>query len=190
MVGRDRIADLHQDARALDVPDDDGVVESVEERRILHIGGRRIPVVHRSGRRRERCPVIVAIPDAPVLRLELAAVGRGPDGLGDLLGARPDVRQVHRSVGAFADRLGGQVHVHAAGQRVRHAERRRTEVAGSHLRVDPPLEVAVAGQHGDDVQVSLVDRRRRHRRATDRSSRCTWCSRTRPARTRASPGTA
>ena len=47
-----------------------------------------------------------------------------------------------------------------AGQRVGDAERRRCQVARPNLRVDPSLEVPVAGEHGDDVQVALVDRRR------------------------------
>src|SRR6185369_1631494 len=50
-----------------------------------------------------------------------------------------------------------QVDVHRAGQRVGDDQRRGRQVVHLDVRVDPALEVAVAGQHGDDGQVALVD---------------------------------
>ena len=64
------------------------------------------------------------------------------------------------AVGVRAERLGGQVDVHAAGQRVGDDQRRRGEVVGAGVGVDPALEVAVAREHRADDQVLLVDRRR------------------------------
>ena len=64
------------------------------------------------------------------------------------------------------------------------------EVVHLHVGVDPALEVAVAGQHRDDREVVVVDRRPRSRRAAGRSCRCRWCSRSRRGGSRASPGRA
>ena len=82
-------------------------------------------------------------------------------------GDGPDVGEEDRlALGVGAERLGVQVDVHRAGQRVGDDERRGREVVHLHVRVDPALEVPVAGQHGDDGEVVVVDRladRRRQR---------------------------
>ena len=72
---------------------------------------------------------------------------------------RPDVPQVDRlAVGALAKRLLEKVDVHAAGERVGDAERRRGQVVVAHVLLDTPLEVAVARQDRADNQVVVVDR--------------------------------
>ena len=43
-----------------------------------------------------------------------------------------------------------------AGERVGDDQRRRGQVGGAHLRVDAPLEVAVAAQHRHDHQVLVA----------------------------------
>ena len=48
--------------------------------------------------------------------------------LAHLVGARPDVAQEHRPVGALADRVGREVEVDAAREGVGHAQRRRRQV--------------------------------------------------------------
>ena len=45
------------------------------------------------------------------------------------------------------DRLGREVLQHRAGDGVRHDERRRREEVRLEVRMDPRLEIAVAGQH-------------------------------------------
>ena len=103
----------------------------------------------------------------------------------------PDVAQEHGvAVGVRARAARDQVDVHPPGQRVGDDERRRGEVVGLDLRVDPRLEVAVAGE-------DRARRRGRPRRspsrpppAAGRSSRCTSCSRSRPCGSRAPRGRA
>ena len=46
---------------------------------------------------------------------------------------------------------------HAAGQRIRHDQRRRGEVVGPDLLLNAPLEVAVAAQHRGDDEVARLD---------------------------------
>ena len=103
--------------------------------------------------------MVVAVPDPAVLRLELTAIGRRADRLGDLLGTGPDVGERDGAVRAVADRLRGEIDVDAPRQRVGDAERRRAQVARAHLRMDAPLEVPVAGQDGHDVELLVLDRR-------------------------------
>ena len=106
-------------------------------------------------------PLLVAREDVGVGGLEhLAAHGRR-DRLLDLGRARPEVAQVDVvAVLVLAERLLEQVEVHPARERVGDHERRRGEVVRLHLRVDAGLEVAVAGEHGADDQVALLDRDR------------------------------
>ena len=72
-------------------------------------------------------------------------------------GSPPSSARCHggrrRPVPVGAERLGREVDVHLAGERVRHDERRRGEVVHLHLRVDAPLEVAVPREDGRDDEV-------------------------------------
>ncbi len=89
-----------------------------------------------------------------------------------------------------AERLGREVEVDAAGERVGDDERRRGEVVRLHLGVDARLEVPVAGEHGADDELALVHRLARSGRAAAPSCRCRSCSRSRPCGSRAPRGTA
>ena len=157
VIGRDRIADAHEDPRSLDILDRSRLL--LEERRFLHVGRRGVPGVHRSARSRQRHPPFVAVPDVGVLTLELVLRDRRGHRGGDLVGRRPDVSEEDGSVGAHAERFARHIHLDRTGQGVRHAERRRGQVARPHLRVDPALEVPVAGEHRHDVEIALVHRR-------------------------------
>ena len=109
----------------------------------------------------ERVPALVARVHVGVAAREHLGLHRVLDRVVDLALRRPDVAQVDRlAVGALAERLGGEVDVHAAGERVGDHQRRRGEVVHLHLGVDPALEVPVARQHRRDRQVPLLDRRR------------------------------
>ena len=77
----------------------------------------------------------------------------------DFLRRRPDVAQEDRPVRADADRLAREVEVHAAGERVRDDERRRREIVEPRVRIDAPLEVAIARQHRRRDQRAALDRR-------------------------------
>ena len=83
------------------------------------------------------------------------------DELGDLLGRRPDVLEedrLARLVGA--ERLGGEVDLQRAGERVGDDQRRRGEIVGAHVRIDAALEIAVAREHRRGDEIALGDRRR------------------------------
>ena len=86
---------------------------------------------------------------------------------------------------AVPERLGRQVDVDPARQREGDDQRRRREVARPGERVDAALEVAVARQDRRDDQVVRLDGLGDLPRRAARSCRCTSCSRSRPARTRA-----
>ena len=68
--------------------------------------------------------MLVAIEDTRVLARVQIAADRRDDRLGDLVGARPDVLQVHGfPVVSGAERVGGEVDVEVSRERVRDHER-------------------------------------------------------------------
>ena len=111
------------------------------------------------GRGLHAAPLDRALQHVPVARSEHLRGQRPGEGVRDLLVRRPDVAEIDRvAVRARAERIGGEVDPHAAGERVRDDERGRGEIVGLDGRVDAPLEVAVARQHRGDDQVAGVDR--------------------------------
>ena len=51
-----------------------------------------------------------------------------------------------------------QIGIHRARERISNDQRRRGQVIGAHVGVDPPFEIAVAGEHGGGDEILLVDR--------------------------------
>ena len=82
-----------------------------------------------SARRRPRC--------ARTASSNCASVIAVADRVAHLVGARPEVAQEHRPVGALAERLGREVDVDAPRERVRDAQRRRRQV-GRREPADAP----------------------------------------------------
>ncbi len=122
------------------------------------IGRVRLPLEQVALRHRQRLPVLVAGEDRTVFLLEHLRTDRLADGLLNFLLARPDVLQVDwRAAGILPERLVEQVDVHPAGQCVGHHQRRRGQVVGSHLGMDPAFKVAVAAQHGSGHQLAGRD---------------------------------
>ncbi len=188
VVGRDRVAEQREHTRAADVGHRARRHRhAVEVRRIAHVRGSRLPLVDLAFRHLERVPVLVAGEDARVSLLEHRGVDvRGHRRL-DLLRRRPDVLQEDRlAVRAGAERLGVQVDVHRAGERVGHDQRRRGEEVHLHFRMHAALEVAVAGQHGGRDDVAGLDAVGDLGLAAGRSCRCRSCSRSRRRRSRRS----
>ena len=122
------------------------------------VGGRLVPGVAVTGGDRQGAPAMVALEDHGVRGPEHLGIDRlGDDGT-DLLRARPQVGEEHGRAGPVAaERLAGQVDVDAAGEGEGHDERWGREVARAGQRMDAPLEVAVARQHGGDHEVVLLD---------------------------------
>src|SRR5450756_2712034 len=104
---------------------------------------------------------LVALEDDRVGAPEELRTDRLADDAPDLLRRRPQLVEHHRPpVAVPPDGLVRQVDVDPAGQGERDDERRRREIARAHERVDPALEVAVAGQDGGDDEVVRLDRLR------------------------------
>ena len=159
VVGRDRVAEHDEAARALDVADRLRLARHpVEVRRQAHVGRRVVPLVQLALGRLERAPALVAGEDVGVGGGEHLALDRPADHRVDLVAARPEVAEEDvLAVGALAERLVDEVDVHPAGERVRDDERRRREVVRLHLAVDARLEVAVAREDGADDEVAVGD---------------------------------
>lgn len=72
----------------------------------------------------------------------------------------PDVLQVHRLVVVVvADRLGRQINIDVAGQRVSDDKRRRSQVVCFDLRMYAAFEVTVTGQNCGDRKIVIGDGR-------------------------------
>ena len=136
-----------------------GVLRDVlEERGAAHVGRALVPREAVALGDLEALPALVALEDVVVGGPEHLLVHGRLDHPRDLLRGGPDVLEVDvLAVGVLAERLVEQVDVHRPRQRVRHHQRRRREVVHLHVRVDPALEVAVAGEHGDDREVLGAD---------------------------------
>ena len=85
----------------------------------------------------------------------------GADGLRDrglhFLRRRPDIPQIN-GLPSLPVPSGSvrQIDVDAAGQRIRHNQRRRRKIVRLHQRIDAAFEVAVAAEHRRDDQVFLL----------------------------------
>ena len=110
---------------------------------------RSAPAATASGRRRRRRGSTVA---------EHLRSDRTQHRLLDLALRRPDVPEVHRrALRILAERLGGQIDLHLAGERIGDNKRRRRQIVGADLRLNAPLEVAVAAQHRGDHEIRVLD---------------------------------
>ena len=107
----------------------------------------------------EALPAVVAVEHGGVVLEEHLAADGTVDHGRDLRVGRPDVLQIHViAVCVGAERLGFEVEVHRAGERVGDDQRRGGQVVHLDVRADAAFEVAVSGQHGGDGQVVGVDR--------------------------------
>ena len=145
MVGGDRVAHQDQHPGPVDVTDPPDLGgQAFEEGWVLDIGAFGLPVVGFTGDTGDTVPALAPGKDVGVLVEEALRPERGRDDLVDFLLRGPDVFEVDRfAVGALAQRFLGQVEVHGARHSVGYHQRRRGQVVGLDLRVDPPLEVAV-----------------------------------------------
>ena len=160
VVGGHRVAELGQHPGAGDVRHRNRLRRhAVEVRGLADVGRFRVPLEGLALRGGQRLPPLAAVEDVGVAGREHLLVDRGGHRLLDLLRVRPDVLEEDvGAVGVLTQRLGLEVEVHRAGQRVGDHQRGRGQVVHLDVRVDPALEVAVAGQHRDHGQVGLVDR--------------------------------
>ncbi len=158
VVGGHRVAEQGEDARLVDVADMRRRIGDVlEEGRMLDIGRVGLPGIGIGLRHVNRLPLRVAGEHLGVFLVEHRGVHLH-DRRADFRLARPDVLEVHRlAIGAGAQRLFGDIHPHAAGQRIGHHQRRRGQPVGFHQRVHAAFEVAVAGEHRGDGQVVGLD---------------------------------
>ena len=62
------------------------------------------------------------------------------------------------AVGIRTNRVVLQIDIHAAGQRIGHHQRRRSQIVRAHQRIDAALEVAIAAQHRRDDQLAFLHR--------------------------------
>jgi hypothetical protein len=169
VVGGDGVAEDPQHARLDDVLDRGRLHrQALEIGRVAHIGGGVVPGVGLAALHVDLLPVLVALEDVLVALGEHRGRDAGALQLGDLGAGRPDVLQEDiLALLVLAQRLGGHIDAHGAGQGVGHHQRRRGQVVGAHVRVHPALEIAVARQHRGGDQIIVVDglRDRRIQRA-------------------------
>ena len=162
VVGGDAVAEEREHTRAFDVAAARAALRSdaFEERRAADVRRVGIPRVAVAGRRVERAPALVAVEDRGVVAAEHLGVEhrrRRPRATSSSPG-QMSRRYTGAPVSSCAERLVDEVDVHRARERVRDDERRRREVVHPAVGVDAALEVAVAGQHRRDREVTLVDR--------------------------------
>ena len=159
MVGGHRIPQVNQGAgpgNGGDRPRLGG--QAGEKRGLLDVGAGRVPLIKAGGVGGDLPPFGGPFKHLPVSPAKLV----GGDAFGDdfpyLTGGGPQVAQVDvGAVGGPSEGVPGQVDVHRARQGVGDHQRRGGQVVGPHQRADPPLEVAVAGQHRRRHQIIFGD---------------------------------
>jgi len=160
VVGRDRVAEDAHRTSALDVGDrPGGHAEVLEKWRFLDVGALDVPIVDLADAGWHFVPLGILVCEAGVEFLENLGLEGGLHFVADFLEAWPDVFQENINAGAvFGDWFGGEVDIHAAGERVGDDERGRHEEVGADVLVNAGLEVAVAREHGGSDEVVLHDR--------------------------------
>ena len=159
VVGGDLVAEERENARIDNVLDGiGGHGHALEIGRMLHIGGVHAPLEGLAHGRLHLAPVRVAVEHVRIALLEHLLGHELLDEGRDFLGGGPDVLEINvLPVLALAQRLGGQVHMDVASQRIGDDEGRRGQIVGLHIRVDAAFEVAVARDHGGGDGAVVVD---------------------------------
>src|SRR5438445_3166438 len=159
VVGRDRIAEDAEHARAVDIGDlADLHAHAVEVGRILDVGRTAVPAVTLADRRVDLVPARIALEHIGVVLLEqIRADGLG-DHVADFLVCRPDVLEEHwLAIAACAERLRREIDIDRARERVRDDQRRRGEIVHLHFGMYATFEVAIARQHRSDDEITFGD---------------------------------
>ena len=154
-----------------DVAAEPGLDVGGGEGRAADIGRRLVPREERSRRNVELAPDLACL-GLLVGAVVIGRIGGGGHGRVDLVPGRPEIRKMHRSaVRPVSDRIGQDVAIDVAGERVRHRERGRGQESGLDLRVHAAGEVTVSGENGHPMDAALLDglphRRRERTRIAD-----------------------
>ena len=132
--------------------------QALEIGRVLHIGRTAVPAIGLAALDGDPCQLLVALEHVGVAAEEHLRRDHLADDVGDFLVGRPDVLEIDRlAVAAGAERLGGDVDVERAGERIGDDQRRRGEVVGPHVGVHAAFEIAVARQHRGGDEIVVVD---------------------------------
>ena len=133
------------------------LVDGFKIRRMLHVGGVIAPGVGLALAHGDRAPVLIAGEHVGIAAAEHVVLNQR-DRIGNILVARPDVLEKHRTViGVQPQRLLAQVDTRIAGQRVGHHQRRRRQPVGLDLRMHAAFKVTVTREHRRYGKVVLAD---------------------------------
>ena len=156
MIGGHRIADDEQGFGVFDARYGAWLQgEVIEERWLGNVGGF-WPCIDFANRGLNRIPQRGFLRKTAVLILKRGGVkGNGEQGF-DLIVGWPNVFEQHRhTFRIHAQRLGGQVNIHASCQRVCQNQRRRSQEIRFDVRLNPCFKIAIAREHrcGDELIV-------------------------------------
>src|SRR6185437_6159730 len=72
--------------------------------------------------------------------------------------SRPDVRKENRlALTVFAQRIFSQINVDSPGQRKSDYQRRRHQIIGANIWINPSLEIAIARKHRGNDEILTLD---------------------------------
>ena len=146
VIGGDRIAEQRQHPGVDDIGDRPRLRREIgEETRFADIGGTGLEFEEIAGRNRQRLPALVAEEDIAVFLDEHFRRNAGGDRRFHIIRRRPDVGQEDRiAVRIVAERIGFEIDIDRARERVRDDQRWRRQERRPHLRMHATFEVAVA----------------------------------------------
>ena len=159
VVGRHGVPEDAQNARAHDIPRRRGLRRQADQiRRLLHVGGSRIPAILVALRHLETLPDLVAVDPVRRTRPGTVPVPRPPPPTRPpLLRTARDRAGTRGSRGVVPQWFGGEIDIDRPGQRIRDHQHGRRQIVGPHEWMDARFEVPVAAEDGGRHQLLLDD---------------------------------
>src|SRR5579875_88420 len=158
MIGSNRVVQHHYHTRSKNILNRGRFLSHIlEERRLLNIGGIRVPLEKLPASIGKGTPALVALKHRSIVLSEDLRRHSLRHYFLHLLLRGPDVAQVDGfAVDIGAKRLRSQIDIDGASQSIRDNQWRRSQEAGAHLWMNAPLKVAVAAQYSRHYKIIFL----------------------------------
>ena len=164
MVGRDTVSEFGQHSRAADVFGLRRLYgHSLKIRRLFDVSRIRLPHISLALRDGQFAPALVSREDFGVAFAKHSRFHGFLDRLRNFPLRRPQIRQEYWATLAIPpQRLIAEISINLSDQREGYDQRRRHQIVGAHLRINPAFEIAISRQYRRDHQILFFNCFRNH----------------------------